>query len=579
MLGSWRAIGLVLLSFLVVLLLRPQQFMMSVPNSNLRLLSDPFLQLPQETSVRVVWFTEFAGTEHFVRYGEGLEERAIARSTQLTRIREDQNSKIERIPNTPIQRDIWRHEAIVEGLSRRVPYQAISVGEKGEEITSDRFTLAPLPQLGTPLKILLTSDHQLMPMTPTNLQKVVETVGRVDAVFLAGDLVNIPDRASEWFDDNRGGAFFPSLQGRATYKLNQTVYRGGELIQHAPLYTAIGNHEVMGKYSHEKELNAQFDRPLPRTVAQRLYQEAAQQINPQNDSKIKAEWIKNHSFNTDTYEELFTLPESPSGGEKYYAVTFGDIRLVVLFATNIWRSPTLDTTKMSRYREPDRLLDRPEEWGYGQHIFEPIAKGSPQYQWLETELNSPEFQQAKYKMVMFHHPPHSLGDNIVPAYTNPVPVIQSTEGKMQSVRYEYPLNKDYLIRDIEPLFDEAGVQLVYFGHSHLWNRFTNEQGIHFLESSNVGNTYGAYWGNKQRFVPEGYREIYAATGDPNGLEPVVPTLDPLKDENAESLPYIASNEISVFTILETKTGTVSSYRFDTRKPQSPVVKFDEFQLK
>ena len=50
-------------------------------------------------------------------------------------------------------------------------------------------------------------------MTPANLQKVVETVGRVDAVFFAGDLVNIPDRASEWFDDARGLAFFPWLTG------------------------------------------------------------------------------------------------------------------------------------------------------------------------------------------------------------------------------------------------------------------------------------------------------------------------------------------------------------------------------
>jgi len=47
--------------------------------------------------------------------------------------------------------------------------------------------------MGT-LKILLTSDHQLKPMTAANLQKVVETVERVDAVFFVGDLVNVPDR-------------------------------------------------------------------------------------------------------------------------------------------------------------------------------------------------------------------------------------------------------------------------------------------------------------------------------------------------------------------------------------------------
>ena len=50
-------------------------------------------------------------------------------------------------------------------------------------------------------------------MVAANLQKVVETIGKIDAVFFAGDLVNIPERASEWFDDKRGGAFFPCLQG------------------------------------------------------------------------------------------------------------------------------------------------------------------------------------------------------------------------------------------------------------------------------------------------------------------------------------------------------------------------------
>ncbi|MEM6717224.1 MAG: metallophosphoesterase, partial [Cyanobacteria bacterium P01_C01_bin.147] len=32
------------------------------------LLTDPFLQLPTPSSVRVVWFTEFAGQQHTVAY-------------------------------------------------------------------------------------------------------------------------------------------------------------------------------------------------------------------------------------------------------------------------------------------------------------------------------------------------------------------------------------------------------------------------------------------------------------------------------------------------------------------------------
>lgn len=140
-----------------------------------------------------------------------------------------------------------------------------------------------------------------------------------------------------------------------------------------------------------------------------------------------------------------------------------------------------------------KRLKNPLAWGYGQHIYEPIVKGSKQYNWLLQELNSPEFKNAKYKVVMFHHPPHSLGDNIVPPYTNPVPLVESDANQnITSVHYQYPKNADYIIRDVQPLLEAARVQLVFYGHSHLWNRFRNQSGMNFLETSNVGNTYGAF---------------------------------------------------------------------------------------
>jgi hypothetical protein len=547
------------------------------------LLSDPFLQLPTETSVRVVWFTDFAGSHQRVIYGNSLEQVAEATTTKLSRVREDRNSKIVPGYTQTTAREIWRHEVEVKGLTpgQRVPYQVISLREGDgvrEEVKSDIFTLAPNPKPGTPLKILLTSDHQLMPMTAANLQKVVETIGRVDAVFFAGDLVNIPDRASEWFDDSRGGAFFPCLQGRANYALEKdgvtTIYYGGQLIQNAPLFPAIGNHEVMGRFSLETTLNEQFDNAFPRTQAEKYYQ----QLKSEPDSKIKETWLKNHSFNTDTYEEIFTLPQNSPVGKKYYAVTFGDIRLVVLYVTNMWRSPKIDPQVRGRYQEREQDLNNSQNWGYGQHIFEAIAKGSSQYSWLEEELQNQEFKQAKYKIVMFHHPVHTLGGNIVPPYTEPVPRIEyKSDGSIQSLRYEYPKKDDYLIRDLMPLLESAGVQFVFYGHSHLWNRFVNSSGINFLESSNVGNSYGAHVGENKRPIPVDNSDLnYVEIGDPNGLEPVLPNIVPLLDENNRPLSYIASNDITVFSILDTSSGTVSSYRFDTRQPNSEVIKFDEF---
>ncbi|MBE9127397.1 MULTISPECIES: purple acid phosphatase family protein [unclassified Coleofasciculus] len=548
-----------------------------------QLLTEPFLQLPTENSVRVVWFTEFPGTRHTVAYGLGLSRHAIANSTKLTRIREDQQSRVgnqtedAQVYQQPTMRDIWRHEAEVTGLTpgKRIPYRVTSVWEDGQKISSHQFTLTPAPLPQTPLKILLTSDHQQKPMTAANLQKVAETIGQVDAVFMAGDLVNIPDRASEWFDDNQEGAFFPVLQGNADYKLEKdgikTTYTGGELIQHAPLFPATGNHEVMGRLSTDKSLNDQFNDPIPRKVAEAIYQK--------NDPSLREIWLRNNTFNTDTYKEIFTLPQSSPSQENYYALTFGDIRLVSLYITNIWRTPSQKPNAKGRFQEREKDLNNPTAWGYGQHIFEPIKKGSAQYNWLQAELNSPQFQQAKYKIVMFHHPPHSLGDNIVPPYTDPIQVIErDAEGKVIAVRYEYPKKADYIIRDVVPLLEAAGVQLVLYGHSHIWNRFVSSRGMHFLETSNVGNTYGAFMRDKQRQVPKSDRKNYIATGDPNGLEPVIPTLAPLLGDDNQPLSYIASNDITVFSILDTGTGLVSSYRFDTREPSSKVVKFDEFRI-
>ncbi|MBB4051531.1 hypothetical protein GGR20_001167 [Devosia subaequoris] len=202
----------------------------------------------------------------------------------------------------------------------RLQYFVRSINDGGEAVESDTFSLAALPAQEQPLRILLTSDHQLKPMTPANMQKIAETVGALDAVFFSGDLQNIPDRASEWFDDNRGSAFFPGLQGNADYDLAQsrqqgdstydttTTYRGGALIQNAPLFPVIGNHEVMGRYNPGKSLGSQFNDPRPRAVAEALYEANADLYNPSGDPEIRAQWIEDNSFNTTTYEEIFTLP-------------------------------------------------------------------------------------------------------------------------------------------------------------------------------------------------------------------------------------------------------------------------------
>jgi hypothetical protein len=567
------------------------------------LLTDPFLQLPTEDGVHVVWFTEFEGSRHVVTFGEDLDQEVEAETIRMSRLFEDQESRVgEQTENGQLYtsvtaRDIWRHEAVVSGISGRVPYYVTSIAEDGTEVTSDEFSLAPLPEEGQPLRILLTSDHQLKEMTPANMQMVEQTVGQVDAVFFAGDLQNIPDRASEWFDDNRGFAFFPGLQGNAEHTLNRTIeedgvtinttrtYYGGQIIQNAPLFPVIGNHEVMGRYNLGNSLGTQFNDPRPRAIAEARYEEIADLVNPDGDEAVREQWILDNSFNTITYEEIFTLPGEGPAGERYYAIQFGDVYLIGLYGTRIWRSPDLGDGTRGKFREALSHLNIPDQWGWGEFIFEDMADGSEQYDWLVEQLDSEAFQNSPIKIVMFHQPVHGVGDNSIPVFAHPEQIIDRAEdGSITGVRYEYPLESDVFVRDVEPLLNEAGVNLVHNGHSHVWYRVENEDGLDFLETSNVGNNYGCYLDstvgragvpNDPRYDAANYPEV----GDPHGLEPIMPSLmSPMQNDEGVDLPCVASNEITVFSILDTETGVISSYYFDTRDPMSEPMLFDEFSI-
>eukprot|EP00667_Euglena_gracilis_P002944 EG_transcript_2950 len=528
----------------------------------LLLLSDPYLLHPDTSTVRVAWLTNFAGSENFVLYGNGQSRRANATTARLSRLAVRHRSR-----SVPV----WRHEAIVTNLKpgERVPYSITSrCSERRGEVQSKTFTLQPAPPASQAIKVLLTSDHQNGPMVAANLQKVVEVVGTVDAVFFAGDAVWVPDKAEEWLGGpDPGAAFFPCLQGKARSKVHGATYRGGALLQHAPLYAAVGNHDVMGRRNlTNTSLEEQFEASAPRAYAEDLYRTTGLQLQGEQYE----EWIANNSFNMKSYQELFP---PPAAGSCYYSATLGSVRLIVLCAVRAYRRNTLDPAAHSRWAERQADLNHPERWRHGAFLFEPIKKGSVQYEWLTLELQSTPFQVAKHRVVMLHHPIHTLGENIGPAFCNPHKFTKHQGGRVASVHYEYPF-PDYLVHDIAPLLEKAQVQLVYYGHSHLWNRFRGPF-THYLESSNVGNSFGAYDAASGRRRPLVDKEA-AAMGDPNGL----PAEPPTKPNASLGLsgPYVASNSVTVFSVLDTGLGVVRSYAFDTRQPKSPVVLFDELLL-
>lgn len=555
------------------------------------LLTDPFLQRPAPDVTEVVWFTEFAGAGHHVLAGPGVGElsedqvrRAVAagapdvevypaRTIKLSQVAEDADSRVpaDRKPVTGIAaREVFRHSAAIAApAGGRIPYRVVSTGADAFVASQVYSARGPLVA-GEPAVIMLTSDHQLMVNTPANLEWAARTItaelGPIDAVFMPGDLVNVPDRASEWFDDERGSAFFPAMQGRGgRAAADGTVYHGGRIMQNAPLFPAIGNHEVQGRRAGHTSLNESFANPVPRAVAEAAFTGA---------DADKAQWVHDNSWSTTTFEEIFSLP----AGRRYYATTVGDVRLITLFATRIWRADSVEPGSATRYRENPADLTDPLAQGYGEFLFEDLGVGSDQYEWLRQELRSAEFGRARYTVVMLHEGPQSLGENAMPPFAHPQR-IEDTDGsgRITDVRYEYPHTHNILVRDVGPLLEQAGVDLVYNGHSHLWNRFVSPAGVNYLEASNTGNSYGAYLspGPHRRPVPPPPWDPgnYLAQGNPGGLAPVPPTLAARNGE-----PFIADNNLIVFQALHTGSGTVTSWYVDMADTAAGAVRFDEFEL-
>ncbi|PRC54561.1 metallophosphoesterase, partial [Mycobacterium sp. ITM-2017-0098] len=85
-----------------------------------------------------------------------------------------------------------------------------------------------------------------------------------------------------------------------------------------------------------------------------------------------------------------------------------------------------------------------------------------------------------------------IGENAMPPFAHPQRTDEVDDyGDLVGIRYDYPAAENILLRDVVPMLEDAGVNLVYNGHSHLWNRFVSGNGVNYLEASNTGNSYGA----------------------------------------------------------------------------------------
>ncbi len=639
--------------------------LVEMPAGAPQLLNQPYLQLPTADSVRVVWHTNFPGIRHELIYGEGRERlRAKASTERMQRMLEDASS---RSPATAglglsqvVERPVWRHEAVATGLraDQRVPYRIRSVAADGSVHLSEEYTLQPLPSAGRPLAILLSSDQQNRYGFPAAMQKAEELFGRLDAVFFAGDYVDNPRQASEWFDrfdpawlNNPGNpgarpfpgtrpAFFPSLQGTYQQLFPQFPWRGGAVLQHAVKFGAIGNHEQPGRYrpnaqvmvnngTRTANIGYMDNDPQPRWYAEKRYEELKATVNPGNDPALREQWIRDNSHDYEVFRQMWTHPEGPAG-EQYYLQVYGDVAVIVTHVSRVWRTWNVRNQDRGKFTEFFSENRNPDEWGFGDFHFERFDRDSAQFKWLQSALASPEFRNAKYRVVLAHHSVAGLGDNAGPVHADNVMyldldagdgVVQTrqinlpidTAGRIATfkaevepvldqvlrVRYEYPLEQDIWKQDVEPLLVDAGVQLVHVGHSHVYShvRSTASPTLNYLETSSSGNSFGAFWtqpdgqpwrnarrgGNTGLFAPDSPWNTanYPRTDDPHGRPPQFPTLaNPMQlwDGTDQPVPFVASNDISTFSVLDTGLGAVRSFAINLRDPAAPAVEFDRIPL-
>lgn len=612
---------------------------------NAHILTDPMLTGPTQDGVTVVWYSEVAAAHHEVVFGDELDQKVAANTTQLSQMFEDESSQIvgRAVPEPAdgdlvAERKIYRHSAQVSGLTpgQRVPYYAVTkVGSV--EFRSEVFTLQSLPGPDDPVKILLTSDQQNRAMSPANFQKVVETVGRVDAVFFAGDFVDTPNRASEWFDrdDESRPAYFPSMQGNFRRLFPEHPYAGGEILQHAPVFGTIGNHESPGRLNRNETLNFQDNEPRPRWFAAWQWDQLSD-AEQAATGRTREQFIREQSFDHVTYYEMWDLPENSVEGEdpeSYYMLRYGNVALVSMNVSRVWRNWNNGFANNSRgkFAEPMETVNDLDTWGFGDMFFADYSPGSPQRQWLGSAMASEAFTNADYRVVLAHQTMAGHGDNAVPVMAEPIATISflderepivttfptddatwnaivqaASVGMIDKVRYQYPRSEDLWLGVEQELLD-AGVELVHTGHSHVWSRTfaEREDGTHrlnYLETSNVGNTFGPTvdfiprvpWATQFYPAPElsdtrdndfWPPEDYLRIGDPHERPDVQPSriaqgIDVMRDieSGAEGLPFISSNRVTVFSILDSGEGTVRSYAHDTASPQLPAVEVDCFPL-
>ncbi len=167
--------------------------------------------------------------------------------------------------------------------------------------------------------------------------------------------------------------------------------------------------------------------------------------------------LGNHETNDSTsssenfpYFDMFTFPTAgecggaPSGTERYYSFNYGNIHLICL------DSQTSNTE-----------VDNPATTG--------VNEDGPMASWLRADLAA---NTATWTIAFWHHPPYSRG----------------------SVDSDYTSQSITMRTNFNPILEAGGVDLLYFGHSHNYERSVLLDG-HYGDSASITSTMKKNVGN------------------------------------------------------------------------------------
>lgn len=207
-----------------------------------------------------------------------------------------------------------------------------------------------------------------------------------------------------------------AYENGSDYNYQQAVFETyPDVLKTTPLWPTIGNHEMGAG-----QIDLCFFTSIPCGSNFLFLGGVSTESDPQ-------QWIEEEGGEPTLmpYMSIFTLPQSAeaggvaSGTEQYYSFDYGNVHIVSL------------DSQLSARDETQRATMR---------------------QWLMDDLSS---NTLDWTVVIFHHPPYSKGAN-------------HDSDDTENVAFDRPIWD--MRNEFVPIFDEYGVDVVYSGHSHSYER-------------------------------------------------------------------------------------------------------------